>query len=94
MVKRDFCRYRHLAKEGTWIIIGRIGSVLGSLALVRILTGFLTPAEYGQLALGLTLVALYGKVVFGGLGAGIGRYYVIAAERDDLHGYLASSLRL
>lgn len=94
MVKRDFCRYRHLAKEGTWIIIGRIGSVLGSLALVRVLTGFLTPAEYGQLALGLTLVALYGKVVFGGLGAGIGRYYVIAAEKDDLHGYLASSLRL
>lgn len=94
MAKRDFSRYRHLAKEGTWIIAGRIGAVLGSLALVRVLTGLLTPAEYGQLALGLTLVALYGKVVFGGVGAGIGRYYAIAAEKDDLHGYLASSLRL
>ncbi len=94
MVKRDFCRYRHLAKEGTWIIIGRIGSVLGSLALVRVLTGFLTPAEYGQLALSLTMVSLFGQVVFGGLGAGITRYYAIAAEKSDLHGYLAASRRL
>lgn len=87
-------RFKRLAKEGTWIVAGKIAVVLGSLALVRVLTEFLTPAEYGQLALGLTLVALYGKVVFGGISAGIGRHYAIAAERNDLHGYLVASRRL
>lgn len=90
----DNPRFRRLAKEGTWIIVGKIAVVLGSLALVRVLTEFLTPAEYGQLALGLTLVALLGQVVFGGLGAGIGRYYAIASEKTDLHGYLVASRRL
>lgn len=94
MSKPDFTRYRRLAKEGTWIIAGQIAVVLGSLALMRVLTEFLTPAEYGQLALGLTLVTLFGQVVFSGLFAGIGRHYAIAAEKSDLHGYLAASRRL
>lgn len=87
-------RLRRLAKEGVWIILGKAAAVLGSLALVRVLTEFLTPAEYGQLALGLTLVTLFGQVVFGGLSAGIGRHYAIAGEIHDLHGYLAASRKL
>ena len=87
-------RFKRLAKEGTWIIVGKIAVVLGSLALVRVLTEFLTPVEYGQLALGLTLVALFGQVVFGGLSQGITRYYAVASEKRDLHGYLAASRRL
>ncbi len=92
--KINTSRLRRLAKEGTWIIVGQIAVVLGSLVLVRALTEFLTPAEYGQLALGLTLVALFGQVVFGGLVAGISRYYAIAFEKQDLYGYLAASRRL
>jgi O-antigen/teichoic acid export membrane protein len=87
-------RFRRLSQEGAWIIVGQITVILGSLVLVRVLTEFLTPAEYGQLALGLTLVALFGQTVFGGVSGGIVRYYTIANEKQDLHGYLAASRRL
>jgi hypothetical protein len=51
-------RVLRLAKEGSWIVIGQISSVLGSLVLVRVLTERLDPAQYGQLALGLTVANL------------------------------------
>ena len=66
----------------------------GSLALVRVLTGYLSPEEYGHLALGLTISTLFGQVIFGGIRAGIMRFYAIAREEQDLHGYLAATRRL
>jgi O-antigen/teichoic acid export membrane protein len=59
--------------------------------LVRVLTEYLDPVQYGQLALGLTLAGLVNQTVLGGITAGIGRYYSIAAERQDLGGYLLAS---
>lgn len=94
MAKRDFSRYRRLAKEGTWIIIGQIATVLGALVLVRVLTEHLVPVQYGQLALGLTVAGLVNQVVMGGVGNGIGRFYAIAAEKQDLGGYLRASRQL
>lgn len=87
-------RIRRLAKEGSWIIVGQIASVLGSLVLVRVLTERLDPTQYGQLALGLTVVGLVTQVLMGGAVAGIGRYYSIAAEKQDLDSYLDASRRL
>ena len=81
-------RFRRLAKEGGWIVIGQIAVVAGALALVRVLTEYLAPAQYGQLALGLTVAGLVNQVVLGGITAGIGRFYAIAAEKQDLGGYL------
>lgn len=87
-------RLRRLAKEGGWIIIGQIATVAGSLVLVRVLTEYLSPSQYGQLALGLTVAGLVNQVVMGGLGSGISRFYSIAAEKQDLAGYLKASGRL
>lgn len=84
-------RVRRLAKEGSWIVIGQIATVAGALVLVRVLTEYLSPAQYGQLALGLTVAGLVNKVVMGGIGAGIGRFYAVAAEKQDLEGYLLST---
>jgi O-antigen/teichoic acid export membrane protein len=81
-------RFKRLAKEGSWIVVGQIVAVIGALALVRVLTEYLDPAQYGQLTLGLTLAGLVNQVVMGGIGAGVGRYYAIAAEKQDLGGYL------
>lgn len=81
-------RFKRLAKEGSWIVIGQIAVVAGSLVLVRVLTEYLDPEQYGQLALGLTVAGLVNQVVMGGIGAGIGRFYSIAAEKQDLGGYL------
>lgn len=90
----DKARIQRLAKEGGWVIAGQVAAGLGALALVRVLTEYLTPAQYGELALGLTVAGLVNQVVMGGLTAGIGRFYSIAAEKNDLTGYLQTSRRL
>jgi O-antigen/teichoic acid export membrane protein len=90
----DSSRFRRLAKEGVWVLSGQVASVVGALVLVRVLTEYLEPAQYGQLALGLTVAGLVNQVVMGGVTAGIGRFYSIAAEKGDLSGYLHASRRL
>lgn len=87
-------RIRRLAGEGAWIVAGQIAVVAGALVLVRVLTECLDPVQYGQLALGLTVAGLVNQVVMGGVGNGIGRFYAIAAERQDLGGYLRASRQL
>lgn len=94
MPKLDLPRYHRLAKESSWIVAGQIASVLGALALVRLLTEHLDPAQYGQLALGLTVATLVNQVVLGGISGGICRFYSIAVEKQNLHGYLRDSRRL
>jgi O-antigen/teichoic acid export membrane protein len=81
-------------REFGWILVGQCVSVAGSLTLVRVLTERLSPAQYGQLALGLTIVGLTNQVLTGGLSAGIGRFYSIAIEKGDIQGYLQASQRL
>jgi len=83
-----------LAKEGTWVVAGQVTSVIGSLVLVRVLTEKLDPVQYGELTLGLTLAGLVNQVVMGGVSAGLVRFYAIAFEKNDLHGYLKTSCRL
>jgi len=94
MADIDPASLKRLAKEGSWIVAGQIVTVAGMLALVRILTEYLTPTEYAQLALCLTVAGLLNQVIFGGIANGIGRYYAIAAEADDLNGYLVSARTL
>lgn len=87
-------RTYRLAKEGGWILSGQISSVIGSLVLVRVLTGYLDPSEYGHLALGLTFASLINQLVMAGLIAGIGRFYSIAVEQNAFSSYIRASIRL
>lgn len=87
-------RFKRLAKEAIWILLGQAISVSGALALVRILTEYLTPNEYGELALGLTVASFVNQVFIGGISNGIGRYYSIAAEKQALSSYLSASCSL
>ncbi len=84
-------RFKRLAKEGIWIVLGQIITFAGALLLVRVLTAYLSPAQYGQLALSLTAASLVNQVLLGGITAGIGRYYSIASEKQELRGYLCAS---
>jgi O-antigen/teichoic acid export membrane protein len=86
--------YYRIAKEGSWIVIGEIAAVLGALAMVRLLTEYLEPAQYGRLALGLTVAGMVNQAVMGGVTAGIGRFYSIAAEKQCLDGYWRASRRM
>lgn len=94
MFTPDLPRYRRLAKEGSWIIIGQIASVLGALMLVRVLTEHLDPAQFGQLALALTLGTLICQVAFSGAIPGIGRYYAIAVEQRQTSEYFVAAWRM
>jgi O-antigen/teichoic acid export membrane protein len=87
-------RVRRLTAEGGWILAGQIASVAGALVLVRVLTEYLTPAQYGELALGLTLAGLVNQVVTGGLINGVSRFFAPALEGADLKNYLRASARL
>ena len=87
-------RVHRLSKESGWILIGQITSVMGTLLIVRVLTQYLAPAEYGDLALGLTLAGLVNQVALGGVTSGIGRFYSVAIEKGDLWGYLRAAKRL
>lgn len=81
-------RFRRLSKEGSWIVLGQILTVLGSLAGVRILTEFLDSGAYGELALGMTSATLVNQVVLGPLSNGVTRFFSPAKEQGDLSGYL------
>lgn len=87
-------RIHRLAREFSWILVGQLASVLGAVILVRVLTEYLSPAQYGELALGLTVAGLVNQVVTGGINAGIIRFYSIAAEKSELNGYLFASRKL
>jgi O-antigen/teichoic acid export membrane protein len=87
-------RIRRLSREGIWIACGQVVAVVGALVGVRLLTEFLDPAAYGELALGMTAAALVNQVVLGPLGNGATRFYAPAVERDDVGGYLVAIRRL
>ncbi|HTA16730.1 MAG TPA: lipopolysaccharide biosynthesis protein, partial [bacterium] len=77
--------------EGFWIVLGQAMVVLASLVGVRILTGLLQPAAYGELALGMTIATLANEILFGPLGNGVTRFYAPAAEKGQLRAYLDGS---
>ena len=68
-------RLIRLAKEGGWVILGQLATVIGSLVLIRVITGYLEPTEYGLLALGLTVAGLVSQVISGGILSSISRFY-------------------
>lgn len=83
-----------IIKESGWIICGQFVSVIGSLALVRVLTEYLNPAMYGELTLALTITTLVQQIFIGGIAAGIWRFYSVAMEKGDFDAYLKASRRL
>lgn len=92
--KINVSRLKRLAKENLWILIGLLLTAGGSLLQVRILTEYLSPNQYGQLSLANTLANLVNQIFMCGLISGIGRFYSIASEKNDLHKYLRESFRI
>jgi len=76
------------------MVFGQVMGAIGSLALVRVLTGYLAPAEYGQMALALTVGVLVCQVSLSGVMPGIMRFYALAVERGDVPNFTSDSRRL
>jgi O-antigen/teichoic acid export membrane protein len=87
-------RIKRLAKEASWILVGQVAMILGALVLVRVLTEYLAPEQYGQVALVLTVAGLINASVMGVVSNGITRFYPIALEKHDLSGYMYDARRL
>jgi O-antigen/teichoic acid export membrane protein len=83
-------RFKRLSKEGFWIILGKVAVVTGVMVGVRIITTFLDPVSYGQLALGMTAATLVNQFIMGPLSNGITRFYAPALEKNDLLGYFSA----
>lgn len=84
-------RLHRLARESSWIVFGQGLAMLGSLALIKVLTAHLNTEQYGQLALGLTVSEFIYQTVSGGLAVGIGRFYSVAYDRGEILNYLHAS---
>jgi O-antigen/teichoic acid export membrane protein len=80
-----------LSKEGSWILLGQIMSIIGSLLLIRLITEYLDPINYGKLSLGLTLAGLINQLILGGVQNGISRYYTISEEEGQLNVFFHAS---
>lgn len=65
--------------------------MLGALIGIRVLTEFLDPAAYGQVALGMTLATFVNQTVMGPLSNGAARFYAPAVEAGDLGGYRSAT---
>lgn len=87
-------KIKKISNELIWITIGQIVSIIGSFLGIRLLTKYLTPIEYGNLALGMTVSTLVNQVVFGPLSNGITRFYAPAIESKQLGVFFASSKKL
>jgi O-antigen/teichoic acid export membrane protein len=80
-------RLKRVGWELAWITIGNASAMLGALVAVRVVTSFLDPAAYGQVALGMTLATFVNQVVTGPLANGAARFYAPAVEAKDLAAY-------
>lgn len=85
---------RKAGAEAFWIMLGQGLALGGSLVGVRMLTGVLSPAEYGELALAMTVVTLSGQCVMGPLGNGVSRYYSASWERGEASAFMGAVWRL
>ena len=78
--------------SGASISIGYFFTALGGLLGVRVLTSYLTPSQYGELSLAITMGGVVYSVFFGPLINGITRFFPIAREKKELTFYLFNVL--
>lgn len=90
----DKQRIIRLTKESGWILFGQMTSVIGSLVLVRMMTEYLAPKQYGHMALALSVGVLVCQVSMSGVMPGIMRFYTLAVERGDVPRFTAASRKL
>ncbi len=71
-----------LSKEFLIVTIGQITSVVGSIVAIKVLTNYLSPTNYGELALGLTISGFFSQIIFGPLSQAVYRFWSSAAEEN------------
>lgn len=84
---------KRLGSELFWVGLGQGVAALGGLAGVRLLTGFMNPVSYGELALALTIVLLSQQVV-GPISQAFMRFFAPMQEANKLTAFFRATLGL
>jgi O-antigen/teichoic acid export membrane protein len=87
-------RFSHLGKEFVWISIGQGAAVIGGLVGLRLLTNYLSPATFGEIALIMTLATLVNQLLFGPLAGAVLRFLAPAHEAGAIRAYLDATRQL
>ena len=87
-------RLKKATKEISSISLGYSFTAIGGLLGVRILTAYLTPSQYGELALGITMGGFFYSVLIGPLTNGITRFFSIAKEKKEIRFYLLNIFQI
>ncbi|MDX9988224.1 oligosaccharide flippase family protein [Thiothrix unzii] len=76
------------------VILGQvIASIIGLLG-IRLLTEYLSPTEYGELTLGLTVSLIVNQLLIGPLGSGVTRFYCTSIEKQQESDFISATIRL
>jgi O-antigen/teichoic acid export membrane protein len=78
-------------REVTWILVGQAVAALGAVVGVRLISGALAPAAYGEFALGLTLSTLVAQVMLGPLANAFERFFAPSFESGQAQTFLATA---
>ncbi len=81
-------RLYNIFKELSKISYGYLFTAIGAFIGIRILTTYLSPSQYGELSLGMTMGGMIYSIIFGPISSGIGRFLPIAKERNEEGIYL------
>lgn len=87
-------RLRRVGKEAVLIAAGQAAAALGALMSVRFMTGVLSPAQYGELALGVTLGGLLMQVSLVPIYHAALRFFGPAHEANELRACLRVTSRV
>ena len=85
-----FFNKNSIAVESLILIAAQVASIFGSLGLVKVLTTFLGPDEFGALGLALSTTAILNNALLPGILAATSRYYSVAAESREMPAFLSA----
>lgn len=80
--------------EFFWVLVGNIANIIGIMAVIKIMSYFLTPSEYGLYYLGITVSVFASQIFFGPFGNGFTRYFLVSENNNDFNSFLSSSFTL
>lgn len=82
---------RGLGSEFFWVGLGQGVAALGGVVGVRLLTAYLNPRSYGELALAMTIVLFSQQLILGPLGQAFMRYFAPSQQAKDVNSFLRAT---
>jgi O-antigen/teichoic acid export membrane protein len=84
----------HLSHEFSWIAAGQGAALIGGVLGVRLLTGAMSPEDYGILALSITIATLFQQIILSPIAVAALRFFAPANESHQLCSFLHGVRRL